>query len=144
MGLEPGEEAPASERFPAPRRTLDAEPYWRGISERRLLFQRCTACAAAVFPPRSACPLCEGGQPLTWVESRGRGEIYSFSTVVRPPAPVWRARVPYTLGLIRLDEDYYMFSEILGPPKALGIGRRVTVVFPTRDVLLPAFELDQA
>ncbi|MDP3909530.1 MAG: OB-fold domain-containing protein [Gemmatimonadales bacterium] len=143
MELEPGEDAPATNRFPVPRRTLDAEPYWHGVRERRLLFQRCQACRGAVFPPRSVCPLCEGGHPLEWADSRGRGEIYSFSTVMRPPAPVWRARAPYTLGIVHLDEDYYMFSEILGPPAAIAIGRRVRAVFPEREVLLPAFELDQ-
>ena len=141
--VEPGDGALPGDRLPEPRVTLDAGPYWQGVRERRLLFQRCRACRGAVFPPRSVCSLCDEGGALAWEESRGRGQIYSFSTVLRPPAPVWQPRVPYTLGIVRLDEDYYMFSEILGPRAAIGIGRRVRVVFPDRGGSMPAFELDQ-
>jgi hypothetical protein len=50
--LEQGESANYTDSFPVPRVTQDALPYWAGVREGRLLFQRCPACRGAIFPPR--------------------------------------------------------------------------------------------
>lgn len=69
--------------------------------------------------------------------------MYSWSTVHRAPGPAWADRVPYTVGIVHLAEDYYMFSEILGDRGRLRVGAPVRVVFEqvVEDVCLPKFEL---
>lgn len=64
--LEQGEFADYTESFPTPRVTQDALPYWAGVKEGKLLFQRCPACRGAIFPPRSICPMCEAGATPAW------------------------------------------------------------------------------
>ncbi|MDP6345461.1 MAG: OB-fold domain-containing protein [Alphaproteobacteria bacterium] len=132
-------ETVVADRFPEPRRTLDAEPFWRGIAQGRLLFQRCGGCRTAVWPPRSYCPYCDA-PGLSWEESSGTAEIYSFSTVMRPPTPVWNDKAPYTVGLVRLAEGYYLFTEIDEEWQGIAIGQKVEVTFPPRDVPLPIFK----
>lgn len=139
--LEQGEFADYQESFPQPRVTQDALPYWEGVRQKKLLFQRCPACHGAIFPPRSICPMCDAGAAPQWEQSKGEGEIYSFSVVHRPPSAVWKAHAPYTIGLVRLDEDYFLFTEIEGKPEDMAVGKRVTLTFPERDVPLPAFRL---
>lgn len=59
----------------------------------------------------------------------------------RPPSDVWRGRAPYTIGLVRLDEDYFVFAEIEGRPEDMAVDKRVQVAFPEREVPLPVFRL---
>lgn len=130
------------QRIPRPLITQDAAPYWQGVNAGRLLYQRCASCGAAVWQPRSLCPYCLGTE-LPWQESRGRGTVYSFSTIYRPPEPVWASRVPYTVGIVHLEEDYYLFSEIVGRPDEMRIGAPVAVFFDRIDaeLTLPKFRL---
>lgn len=139
--LEQGEFADYTESFPTPRVTQDALPYWAAVKEGRLLYQRCPACRGAIFPPRSICPMCEAGAVPQWEESQGAGSIYSFSVVHRPPSAVWRKRAPYTIGMVRLDEDWFLFTEIEGRPEDMAVDQRVQVAFPEREVALPVFRL---
>lgn len=140
MSGEQGENL-AVDQLPLPRKTLDAEPYWQGVAENRLLFQRCTATGRAIFPPRQESSAAEQGGKLVWEQSCGRGTVYSYSTVERPPMAVFASRTPYTLGLIHMEEDYFMFAEIAAPEGEIEIGKAVEVFFPDREPRLPVFRL---
>jgi uncharacterized OB-fold protein len=72
---------------------------------------------------RSAkCPECHGDD-TEWVESAGRGTIYSHSTMRR-------AQAPYTLAYVTLDEGVTLLTNLVDcVPDALCIGQRVHVVF---------------
>ena len=85
--------------------------------------------------------MCDAGAAPVWEHSKGSGSIYSFSVVHRPPSQVWQPRAPYTVGLVRLDEDWFLFAEIEGRPEDMAIDRRVQVGFPERGVPLPVFRL---
>ena len=45
-----------------------------------LHFQRCAGCGALLAYPRVLCPAC-GSRELGWVQSAGRGSVYSATTV---------------------------------------------------------------
>ncbi|KVQ82632.1 hypothetical protein WK07_09400 [Burkholderia multivorans] len=125
--------------WPQPYRLLDAQPYWDALAEDKLTYQRCTSCHEAVWPAHSFCTHC-GAKSLDWTESSGRGEIYSHSTVMRGPTPVWAGIVPYTVGFIRMDEGYYLFAQIDAPAETIAIGQRVEVRFVQRGAQkLPVF-----
>jgi uncharacterized OB-fold protein len=127
--------------WPQPYRLLDAQPYWDALADGQLKFQRCMACSQAVWPAHSFCPHCSSTS-LAWQQGSGRGAIYSYSTVMRGPTPVWAAIVPYTVGFIQMDEGYYLFSQIDGEPDAIDIGKRVEVRFVQRgEQKLPVFVL---
>jgi uncharacterized OB-fold protein len=127
--------------WPQPYRLLDAQPYWEALSAERVTYQRCAGCALPVWPAHSLCPHC-GSASLDWEQSGGRGEIYSFSTIMRGPTPVWADIVPYTVGFIAMDEGYFLFAQIDGEPDAIEIGKRVEVRFIQRgEQKLPVFAL---
>ena len=65
---------------------LDAPPpaidehsaaFWAGLTERRIVLQRCAACARHRFPRLPSCPYCgvAGGDD---VDVPGTGTVYSF------------------------------------------------------------------
>lgn len=125
--------------FPQPYRLMDAEPYWQALERRELTYQHCTACDEAIWPAHSLCPQC-GGKTLEWRESKGRGALYSHSTVGRGPTPAWQAIAPYTVGFVELEEGYFLFTQIEGDPAEMKIGRAVEVDFVKRgNQTLPVF-----
>ncbi len=126
-----------------PLATAETEPYWRAAREGRLAYQYCPACAAAQFPPRSHCAGC-GAPGLEWRDSSRRGTVESFTLVHRAPNPEFRARAPYVIALVRLEEDFRIMVNILGKTAASArIGAPVTVVFAARadGTVLPQAEL---
>ncbi|VWB13014.1 Zn-ribbon domain-containing OB-fold protein [Burkholderia lata] len=130
--------------WPQPYRLLDAQPYWDALAEDKLTYQRCNDCSEAVWPAHSFCTHC-GGKSLNWTEASGRGEIYSHSTIMRGPTPVWADIVPYTVGFIRMDEGYYLFAQIDEVPEAIRIGQRVEARIIQRGAQkLPVFVLSSS
>jgi uncharacterized protein len=126
-----------------PETTLEAAFYWSGLKEHRLLFQRCEKCQEPVFQPRAFCPYCLSDR-LRVEASNGTGEIYSFSVIHHATVPWFRARVPYAVGIVELDEGYHMFTGfICDAVDELKIGKRVEVRFDrlADDVVLPRFAL---
>ncbi|MNT41061.1 hypothetical protein D3C72_1774100 [compost metagenome] len=110
--------------WPQPYQLLDARPYWDGLGVGLLKYQRCGGCGQAVWPAHSFCPHCNADQ-LAWEVSAGRGKLYSFSTVMRGPTPAFAAIAPYTVGFVEMDEGYFLFTQIEGPPESMQIGNRV-------------------
>jgi hypothetical protein len=87
---------------PAPDR--DTAPYWAGLADGRFLMQRCNECGRWTWPAR---PLCSGchGEDLAWEQALGTGEVYSWVVTHQPYAPDLAALVPYTVVLVRVDEQ---------------------------------------
>lgn len=75
---------------------------------------------------------------MEWVESTGKGRVYTFTTVLQPANPAFRTDVPYILGVVQLDEGWRMTTNILADPKTLKIGDRVEVSW---DDVTPEFSL---
>ncbi len=93
-----------TERRTVPVPDRDSAPYWSALADGRLILQRCRDCSRYTWPVR---PLCSGchGDGLEWVTSAGAGEVYSWVVTHQPYAPDLAALVPYTIVLVRLDEQ---------------------------------------
>lgn len=105
---------------------LDA-PFWEGVRNGRLLLQSCNDCAARRFTPSLLCPRCHS-RATTWVESSGRGTVYSFTVVRRAPTPAYEPRVPYAVAQVELEEGVRITST-LADPEGVHVGMAVRVVF---------------
>ena len=123
---------------PLPQPTALSAPHWEGAQQHRLMVQRCAACAHHVFPPKPVCDACFS-QNLTWVQSSGRGAIYSYTIVHRPPDPSFA--VPFCAAIIALEEGWYMLSNVVNiPMEAIAVGLPVKVCFVEVDGMsLPVF-----
>jgi uncharacterized OB-fold protein len=126
---------------PLPHPTELSAPHWEGAKHRRLMVQRCAACGAYNFIPRHTCTECFTDR-LDWVESSGRGVVYSYTVIHRAPHPSFET--PYCAAIIQLDEGWYMLSNIVGSAMAeIAVGRRAKVDFlDLGDVTLPVFRLE--
>lgn len=78
-------------------------PYWHSLREGKLSVQRCDNCGKYIFMPRICCPHCQNTD-LTWVPVSGRGVIWASTEVHRAPSTEFKARTPYWVVLVRLEE----------------------------------------
>ncbi len=126
-------------RIPLPRPTPLSEPFWEGCREGELRVQRCRACGRYVFIPQPACTGCLS-RDLAWTRVAGRGVVYSYTVVHRPPNPAFE--VPYTVVIVELEEGFHMLSNLVDcEPEAVRVGMPVEVCFErvSEEIALPRF-----
>ena len=113
----------------------EQEHFWRAADEGRFLLPRCVDTGKYFFYPREYSPF-TGGK-TEWVESEGFGEVYSCSVN-------YRAKSPYCIAYIRLDEGPIMLSNVIADDlDSVAIGQRVQVILQTANTgrMAPFFKL---
>jgi uncharacterized protein len=119
------------------------QPFWEGAAGNKFLLQKCRACNKVQFFPRVACVDCFG--ELDWIESKGTGNIHSFTLVRVPRNPAFKDEVPIYYINVILDEGVIVESKLVGENKdKIKLGDKVKVVFQQThnpEIKLPCFEL---
>jgi uncharacterized OB-fold protein len=106
-----------------------ARPFWDAAARGELRLPRCRDCASFSWPPRSHCPRC-GSSAIDWVAASGRGVVHTYTVVRQTAEPYFRARLPYAVAMIELDEGPRMMSNVTNcDVDAIRIGMRVAVRF---------------
>jgi len=107
----------------------------------RLVYSRCGACDAALFPPRTVCGTCGSGR-ISLEASSGRGSVMGETTVVRAAGGAFADWAPYQVVMVRLEEGFQMISNLVGLGAA-EIDDPVEVVFlePHEGHAVPVFAL---
>ena len=94
------------------------EQFWRALERGQLTYQRCADCGCAFHRPRLVCPGC-GSSKWEWRQSRGRGSVYSVTTVERS-APIFRDEAPFQVALVDMEEGFRAFGRVVGTAVAIG------------------------
>lgn len=68
----------------------------------RFELQRCIRCSAVQYPPREACHRCLSVE-LKWTLQSGCGRLISETLLFHSHEPYFQRRLPWRLGLVRLD-----------------------------------------
>lgn len=104
------------------------EGFWNAVKQRKLAFQRCKECGQWLHPPRPMCHKCRSFE-LEWVESSGKGKIYSYCVFTREVHPMYR--VPFEVVLVEMDDEKVRFvsNMVDTDPDELYIGMPVEVEF---------------
>lgn len=106
---------------PSPTPDPSTQRFWDAAREGKLLIGRNSKTGKTHYPPRPVCPFDDEGE-VEWVEASGRGTIYSFS--------IMRAKVPYAIAYVELEEGPRMMTNIIGADfAAIRIGQPVTLKF---------------
>ncbi|MCW3101302.1 MAG: hypothetical protein JWL77_6920 [Chthonomonadaceae bacterium] len=125
----------------SPNQSTWSAPFWDAVAEGRLVIQACLDCDRPIMYPKRICPYCLSEQ-LTWRESAGQGEVYSFTVQEAGPPSGFEDLVPYVLAIVRLEEGVQMMANVVGPDaSATACGDRVRVEFQEVDggMTLPVF-----
>ena len=117
----------------------DNKWWWDRINEGELPIQRCKHCGTLHHPPR---PMCWKCQSLEWdhVVASGRGKVYSYVVVHRPPFPGYE--YPLIVAVVELEEGTRIVSNLAGiDPQDVKIGMSVKVSIENVDdeLKLPLF-----
>ena len=113
-------------------------------AEGRFALQVCQACGAVQYPPRDACHVCLGDE-LPWRAQSGAGELISQTMLRTSHDTFFRERLPWRLGMVRLDNGptvvVHLHGDVAAPPARVRVGARldkagmaVLIGFPDRDV----------
>jgi len=120
-----------------------AKPFWDAAREGRLVYQRCKDCGTNIFYPRIACTNCFSDN-LEWVQSSGKGTIYSYTVVESNCPSAFVGDLPFVIAIVKLQEKgVQMLSNIVGcDPKEVRCDMPVEVLFEklTDDISLPKFK----
>ena len=126
------------------------QPFFAAAADGELRIPFCNACAAFVWYPAPACPVCTAVPE--WRAVSGRASLFTWVVVERAFLPAFADKVPFVTALVALDEDplvrlctYLVDCE----PDELTIDAPVDVVFrplafstvPDRSVTVPMFRL---
>lgn len=125
--------------IPLPRPTALSSPHWDGARAGRLRVQKCLDCGVHVFIPQPCCTSCMGSR-LEWVDSSGRGTLYSYTIVHRPQQPAFE--VPYAVAIVQLEEGWHMLSNLIDVElEKIEVGMPLEVVFHEMQdgITLPLF-----
>jgi uncharacterized OB-fold protein len=122
-----------------PRPSERSAPFWLGCREDRLVLPVCSECGFRALRAFAVCPRCNG-TALGWEESSGRGTLYSWTVVWRPPHNSFV--VPYAPAIVALEEGWWFLSAVIGhPPDELREGLALQVEFhrASDEIVLPYF-----
>jgi len=112
-------------------------------AEGRFELQQCEDCGAVQYPPREACHRCLSVQ-LKWREQSGEGELLSQTTLAHSNDLFFRERLPWRLGLVRLDAGVtlmlHLHGDVPDAPVRVKVGARldragqaVLIAFPSEE-----------
>lgn len=128
---------------PVPMPQPESDHYWDQAKNGKLVFQKCNDCDSVQFYPRVLCTACSS-RSLDWIESSGRGTLFTFSIVHVAPHPGFREDLPFITAIVELEEGVKMPSQVIGiepDPELLHIGMQLEVAFEeiTDSISLPKF-----
>ncbi len=113
---------------PVPSPTEATRPFWSGCASGALRLKSCSRCGKFVAPTRAVCAC--GNAQLAWVDTSGRGRIFSYTVVHRAPDPAFRGEIPYVIAVVELEEGPKLMTNITGvAPAAIKVGMPVRAVF---------------
>ena len=131
---------------PLPELAGHTKEFYAWCAKGELRFQRCTACQTWRHVPREMCAACGSGI-WEWVQSSGRGTVFTWTVAERAMHPAFADAVPYAPVVVEMDERVRLVSEVVDcAPGELEIGMAVEVTFEqvSDEVTLPKFRRAKA
>ncbi len=128
---------------PLPEFRPETKPFWEAAKQHKLVIPRSKDTGEFFFYPRALSPGADMSEDIEWVESEGKGKVWTFSIHHMGPSKAYKGEPPYVVALIEMDEGVKIMSNVVDvDPHDVSIGMDVQVVFDdvTDDVTLPKFK----
>ncbi len=128
---------------PLPEFRPETKPFWEAAKQHKLVIPRSKQTGEYFFYPRALSPGNDMSEDIEWVESEGKGKVWTFSIHHMGPSKAYKGEPPYVVALIEMEEGVKMMSNVVDiDPKEVFIGMDVKVIFDdvTDEVTLPKFK----
>jgi len=110
-------------RLPSPIINPENKAFFDAAQKNQLVLKYCNSCKETHYYPRTISPHC-GRDHTTWVNSKGMGEIYSYTVMRRG------VEVPFAMAYVRLEEGISLLTHLTNCDfDAIRVGQKVKVVF---------------
>jgi uncharacterized OB-fold protein len=137
------EEPSSGMQLPPSVRSRIASGLTTAAARGRFELQVCQNCGTTQYPPREACHQCLS-VALEWKLQPGCGELLSATTLFHSHHEFFRERLPWRIGIIRLDCGAtviaHLAGEVQGAPTRVRVdarldkaGQAALVAFPESD-----------
>jgi uncharacterized protein len=103
-------------------------PFWESLVRGELVAQRCERCGYVRWPPAPLCPEC-GDAEFRWTRLAPTGVLWSYCVYHRAFGAEFRDDVPYTVGLVELDDGPRWYVRVSADSAELEIGCRMEPQF---------------
>ena len=114
---------------PLPTVAGETKAFWDSCRRGQLVIQYCDGCDEYQWYPRGICADC-WGESVRWVQSSGRGTVWTYTVTYQNRTPGFAEDVPYVLAVVELEEGVKMFTNIVDcNPREVTIGMPVEVTF---------------
>lgn len=98
----------------APRESTFTKVFWDNLATGEFKTTICQTCNRLMFPPRQHCSACWSKQ-MQWVTLSGKGKLYARTTV-HAAADTFQPQVPFSVGIVDLQEGIRLIASILDEP----------------------------
>lgn len=82
------------------------EQFYKYITQRRLMGGKCRKCGKVHLPPRPLCDRCFSNE-FEWTQMPKKGRLVAY-TVIHMAPPQFQKMLPYTVGIIQLENGLRM------------------------------------
>jgi len=116
-------------------------PFWEGCREGKFLLHRCNICNRHYWPA-SRC-IEHGAWDMDWVETPGKGTVYTYTVLHRALTPAMKDKVPFAVAVVQLDEGPFYHTNIIECSyDEVEVGMRVSVEMAEHDsgLSIPVFK----
>jgi hypothetical protein len=87
--------------------------FLKGCREHTLIFQQCHDCGHIRWPLSFVCPKCSS-QRVEWIQSEGKGRVYTYIVFHTAFHPDFIGKTPYVVAIIELNEGLHFLAKIIG------------------------------
>lgn len=98
---------------PLPQPNADTRPFWDFCQRHELRFQKCASCGHVRWPASILCPECHARE-AQWIQSEGKGTVYTYTVYHHAFHPAFKEDVPYVTAIIALNDGPHFLSNVVG------------------------------
>jgi uncharacterized OB-fold protein len=125
-------------------KSFTVKSFYDYLAIKKLMGINCIDCGNLMVPPRMVCSECSSNN-IEWYEFKGNGTLQTFSVVNVGPSSL-KDKVPYGVGVIKLDEGPMITGRLIGfnpkEPEKIQVGMKVKADFvPELGQTILAFKL---
>ncbi len=127
-----------------PLPSADTEIFYNGWKDKKLLFHKCRKCGNIIWPFSIACPECLDTE-TELIESKGRGQIYTYTIFNVPFHKDFKDKIPYVVAIVKLSEGPKLVTNIVNTSfRLIQCDSPVKIVWQkSGDCFIPVFYVTQ-